>query len=129
VSNSLTPPGLVGSHKHANTQNGDPIAIVHPMPADMGACVQTQRGTRRLMPEETSRGLGVEKEWKVDPKKITKGPLERMTSLFHWEHLSKTLSRVERTKAKSTPHPSDPLNWNEMRDKTRLDPVKNVPFS
>jgi hypothetical protein len=80
------------------------------------------------MPEETSRGPGVEKEWKVDPKKITKGSLERTTSPFHWEHLSTTLSRVEHTKTKSAPHPN-PLKWNEMRDKTRPDHAKNVTLS
>jgi hypothetical protein len=128
MSNLLTPPGLVGSHKYVSGRSGDPVAIIHPMPSVMGAYVETERGTRRLMPEETSRGLGVPKEWKVDPKKITKGSLERTTSLFHWEYLSTTLSRVERAKAKSDPLPR-PLNWNEMRDKTRPTPVKNVPFS
>ena len=128
MSNLLTPPGLVGSHKYVEGRRGDPIAIIHPMPSIMGAYIQTERGTRRLMPEETSRGLGVPKEWKIDPKSITKGALERTTSLFHWEYLSSTLSRVDRTStAKSEPLPPS-LTWREMRDKTRPTPGKSVPF-
>jgi hypothetical protein len=125
MSNLLTPPGLVGSHKYVEGRMGDPIAVVHPMPSIMGAYVQTERGTRRLMPEETSRGLGVPKEWKIDPKNITKGSLERTTSLFHWEYLSSTLSRVA-TASESLP---PPLGWKGMRDRTRPTSEKNVPFS
>ena len=51
MSNLLTPPGLVGSHKYVDGRKGDPIAFIHPMPSMMGAYVQTERGTRRLMPE------------------------------------------------------------------------------
>jgi hypothetical protein len=69
MSNLLTPPGFVGSHKYVEGRKGDPIAIIHPMPSVMGAYVQTERGTRRLMPEESGRGLGVPKEWRIDPKK------------------------------------------------------------
>jgi hypothetical protein len=96
MSNLLTPPGLVGSHRYVNGRKGDPIAIAHPMPSVLGAYIQTECGTRRLMPEETSRGLGVPKEWKIDPRKLTKDVLERTTSLFHWEYLSAMLSRVDR---------------------------------
>jgi hypothetical protein len=124
----IDPPGLIGSHKYVDGRSGDPIAIVHPMPSVMGAYVQTERGTRRLTPEETSRGLGVPKEWKIDPKNITKGSLERTTSLFHWEYLSTTLSRKERVTVKPDPHPRS-LNWDDMRIKTRPTPAKNVPFS
>jgi hypothetical protein len=129
MSNLLIPPGLVGSHKYVSGRSGDPIAIVHPVPSVMGAYIKTERGTRRLMPEETSRGLGVPKEWKVDPKRITKGSLERTTSLFHWEYLSTTLSRAGRAEVKSDPFPRPLLSWKEMRDKNRPTPLKNVPFS
>jgi hypothetical protein len=128
MSNLLTPPGLVGSHKYVEGRKGDPIAIIHPMPSVMGAYVQTERGTRRLMPEESGRGLGVPKEWRIDPKTITKGSLERTTSLFHWEYLSSTLSRVNREVTKVEPRPPV-LTWSEMRNKTQPTPVTNVPFS
>ena len=117
VSNLLTPPGLVGSHKHVKGKTGDPIASIHPVPSVVEACVKTERGTRLLMPEETSRGLGVPKEWKVDPRTIAKGSLEQTTSLFHWECLSSTLSRMDC--AKPEPFSNPPLlTWNEMRNKT-----------
>ena len=131
MSNLLTPPGLVGSHKYVNGRRGDPIAFIHPMPAVMGAYVQTERGTRRLMPEETSRGLGVPKEWKIDPKKITKGSLERTTSLFHWEYLSATLSRAAsvttlRAGASSVSNHTVPPSPVFVPGTT---PEENVPFS
>jgi hypothetical protein len=132
MSNLLTPPGLVGSHKYVDGRKGDPVAFIHPMPSSMGAYVQTERGTRRLMPEETSRGLGVPKEWKIDPKKISEGSLERTTSLFHWEHLSSTLSGVAgalMTTATRVEPLLPPLDWRGMRDKTRPTPATNVPFS
>jgi hypothetical protein len=69
-------------------QTGDPIAQLDPMPSLMGAYIETDCGARRLLPEESRQGLGIPKEWKVEPNKISKGLLTRRTSLFHWEYLS-----------------------------------------
>jgi hypothetical protein len=71
MSDLLTPPGLVRSHNYVDGRVGDTIALLDPMPPTMGAYVQTTRGTQRLMPEETGRGLGIPKEWKIDPNHIT----------------------------------------------------------
>ena len=125
MSNLLTPPGLVRA-SYVQGRTGDPIAHRDPMPSTMGAYIQTERGARRLLPEESSRGLGVPKEWRVESKRITKGLLERTTTLFHWEYLSSTLSRPAR------PMPSQKgkapaLSWSELRNKTR--PKPQVPFS
>jgi hypothetical protein len=119
MSNLLTPPGLIRAHQFVHGRHGDPIAQFDPMPSHLGACINTERGTRRLMPEESGRGLGTPKEWKMDPKRITQGLLDRTTSLFHWECLSSTLSRAARVAAKSDGTTPKPLTWNEMRDKTR----------
>jgi hypothetical protein len=75
------------------------------------------------MPEESGRGLGIPKEWRVDPKHTTKGGLEQTTTLFHWEYLSATLSRAAQMAEKSKPLPQ-PFTWDEMRGKT-----SPVPFS
>jgi hypothetical protein len=117
MSNLLTPPGLVRSNLYVTGQSGDPIAQRDPMPSIMGACIQTDRGARRLLPEESGRGLGVPKEWKLDPARITKGLLSRTTTLFHWEHLSSTLSRKARPAAAPSPE-SPAISWNELRNKT-----------
>jgi hypothetical protein len=119
MSNLLTPPGLVRNHRYVQGRSGDPIARSDPMPAHLGAYVDTERGMRRLMPEESGRGLGIPKEWKVEPKRITKGRLERTTSLFHWEYLSSTLSRAARVPTKHDGIIPQPLTWNEVREKSR----------
>jgi hypothetical protein len=118
MSNLLTPPGLVRNHRYVHGRYGDPSAHSDPMPAHLGAYVNTERGTRRLMPEESGRGLGIPKEWKVDPKRITKGRLERTTSLFHWEYLSSILSRAARIATKLDETIPKPLTWNELREKS-----------
>ena len=129
MANLLTPPGLIRPHHYVHGRSGDPIDFRNPMPSVMGAYIQTERGTRRLMPEESGRGLGIPKEWKVSPSTITKGLLERTTSLFHWEYLSATLSRPSQTtnRPKALPHP---LTWDEMRNKSRpASPDQHNPFS
>jgi hypothetical protein len=117
MSNLLTPPGLVRSNAHVQGRTGDPIAQRDPMPSVMGAYIQTERGTRRLSPEESSRGSGVPKEWKADPTRITKGLLSRITTLFHWEYLSSTFSRPARPTTRPD-QKSPPLSWSEMRSRS-----------
>jgi hypothetical protein len=59
------------------------------MPSHMGAWVETEKGIRRLMPEETSNGLGAPKE---DRTTLLSSLLRCTTSLFHWEYLSSSLT-------------------------------------
>jgi hypothetical protein len=55
MSNLLTPPGLVPRHLYDHrSQRVVPDAQVDPMPCYIGAWIQTEKGVRRLMPEETS---------------------------------------------------------------------------
>jgi hypothetical protein len=59
------------------------------MPRHMGAWIETgEKGNRRLMPEETSKGLGALKEERTT---LSASMLLCTTSLFHWEYLSSSL--------------------------------------
>jgi hypothetical protein len=125
MSNLLTPPGLIRAHTYVTGRTGDPVAHIHPMPSLIGAYIQTERGTRRLLPEESGRGLGLPKEWQISPKRITSGLLARTTSLFHWEYLSATLLR----EARPVTNPDPLLTGPELKDRTRPTLVQNPPFS
>jgi hypothetical protein len=57
----------------------------------VGAWIRTERGSRRLFPEELARGLGVPKEWELSDAGLTDSVLKQTTSAFHWEHLSELL--------------------------------------
>jgi hypothetical protein len=88
------------------------------------------RGTHRLLPEESGRGLVVPKERELNPARITKGLLSRTTvTLFHWEHLSATMSQAARSAA--TPSPESPaILWNNLQAQTRPEPNQvQVPFA
>jgi hypothetical protein len=103
--------------------SGAPDALTEPMPGSVGAYITTDWGIRRVLPEETGRGLGIPNEWKVEPKDMTKGLLDRTTSLFHWEYLFFTLFRS----AHLAPQPMsipDQLTWEQLHNATR--PVASV---
>lgn len=88
MSNLLTPAGFIGkksflpAEKHA--------ARLHiptqedPMPDQCGALIQTDRGVRRLMPDELGRGLGLHKP---SASLATAKVLNRSTSVFIWEYI------------------------------------------
>jgi hypothetical protein len=89
MSNLLTPPGLVPVRMYdRRTDRTAPNSRLEPMPSHMGAWVETERGIRRLMPEETSKGLGAPKEERTT---LSASILKCTTSLFHWEYLSSSL--------------------------------------
>jgi hypothetical protein len=126
MSNLLIPPGLVKPYHYVEGRRGDPHALTDPMTGSVGAHIKTERGVRRVLPEETGRGLGIPKEWRIEPKDMTQGWLNRTTSLFHWEYLAPTLSRP----AFSPPDPiSEPMTWEEFQQKVRPVDVSHVPFS
>jgi hypothetical protein len=59
MSNLLTPPGLVPSRMYdRRSVLTVPHSRLDPMPSHLGAWVETEKGIRRLMPDETSKGLG-----------------------------------------------------------------------
>jgi hypothetical protein len=78
------------------------------------------------MPDKTGRGLGIPKEWKIDPRHITKGLLGRTTSLFHWEYLSTALSREARV---VPARPPQALTWSGVWAKTQPVALPHPPFS
>lgn len=96
MSNLLTPPGLVGWNKYIrNRPDLEEQALdvlTSPMPNQIGSLIQTDRGMRRLLPEEVARGLGFPKEMGLAPSATT---LERSTSVFHWEYLSQGFSGLD----------------------------------
>jgi hypothetical protein len=90
MSNLLTPLGLVLRHLYDHrSQRVVPDARVDPMPCYIGAWIQTEKGVRRLMPKETSKGLGAPK---AERPALTASILPSTTSLFHWEYLSSSLT-------------------------------------
>lgn len=95
MSNLLTPPGLVGWNKYIKPPSSAPPALdVHakPMPDQPGSLLSTERGIRRLLPEEIARGLGFPKELGLTPSAST---ITRTTSVFHWEFLSESFDRLD----------------------------------
>jgi hypothetical protein len=132
MSNLLTPPGLVSRHAYLTRHHDNvPQARIHPMPAQAKALIETEKGVRRLFPEETANGLGIPKEWKVKPAWLSNSMLRRTTSLFHWEYLSETLLRqAHAVKDQSCRSPS----FEDMRNRTRPGgytgtPAAQTPFS
>lgn len=85
MGNLLRPPGLVPRSAYLRVPTGtSPHAHHDPMPARVGRLIETERGIRRLLPEELAKGLG----WTspTSPSLATH-TVERSTSLFHWEYL------------------------------------------
>jgi hypothetical protein len=90
MSNLLTPPGLLRAKTNKFVQTGiDPI--LEPMPCRPGLWIKTKGGSRRLQPDEVSRGLGLPKDAEVD---LDLGLLERSTCIFIWEALVESLKNL-----------------------------------
>jgi hypothetical protein len=116
MSNLLTPPGLVPRNSYFKGLKGMPDAATCPMPEQLGAFIQTEKGARRVTPEELTRGLGVPKSWKLPVATLTDGLLRRTTSVFHWEYLSESLLRKAHSKTIETgPLPA----FEDLRDRTQ----------
>jgi hypothetical protein len=64
---------------------------MEPMLDHVGGWIRTGRCSRRLLPEELTRGLGVPKEWEPSEAGLTDSVLKKTTSAFPWEHLSELL--------------------------------------
>jgi hypothetical protein len=91
MSNLLTPPGLLLAQTNKFVQTGiDPNT--KPMPCQPGLWIKAKCGSRRLQPDEVSRGLGVPKDADVD---LDLGLLERSTCVFIWEALVESLKNLQ----------------------------------
>jgi hypothetical protein len=115
MSNLLVPAGLLKSPYYVTGRMGDPDAKTTPMPGQVKAYISTEKGVRRLLPEETGNGLGIPKQWKLEPQQFTTGLLDRTTSIFHWEYLASNFSRKIHTKTLEGSYPT----CKELQDRTR----------
>ena len=144
MSNLLVPPGLLKSPYYVAGRQGDPDSKTEPMPDKVKAYIHTDKGVRRLLPEETGNGLGIPKAWKIDPQQMSRGLLNRTTSIFHWEYLSSTLARQTHTgnfeayptfEEQHDGAQTGDQNSKGMSQETRpggestQDPTQRVPFS
>jgi hypothetical protein len=88
MSNLLTPPGLLAWQKgrYGGPTNA-PDARIEPMLDHVGAWIRTERGSRRLLPVELARGLGVPKEWELSEDGLTDSVLKQTTSALHLSEL------------------------------------------
>ena len=127
--NLLIPPGLIPRRRdtyyssvegHIHDPNQDP------MPAVIGRWIKTEKGIRRLLAEEISRGLGVPKEWEASPELLTANTLNASTSIYHWEYISQcfidttittdqvadtTTRLIPQTGSKPDLQPEQPILW------------------
>jgi hypothetical protein len=116
MSNLLTPPGLVPRNAYVKGLKGMPDATTCPMPERLGAFIQTEKGARRVTPEELTRGIGVPRTWSLPLTVLTDGVLRQMTSVFHWENLSESLLWKAHSK---TIEPNFSPTFEELHDHTR----------
>jgi hypothetical protein len=94
MANLLIPRGLLPKGK---TEGPPPLGNVpdsarDPMPSAGRAWIKTEAGHRRLMLEETGRGLGVDKTLLST---LTLQNIRETTSVFHWEYIAQCLLRID----------------------------------
>jgi hypothetical protein len=94
MSNLLVPPGLIPRRAYIRPPVDTHVweAGRDPMPAISGSWISTEQGTRRLLPEELAKALGINKEKLSDSTETNARTLRNTTSIFHWEYLSDSLS-------------------------------------
>ena len=95
MSNLLTPPGLIHLRQRQYYQKVEGRVAesnCDPMPSTPGRWIRTEKGIRRLLPEEVGRGIGIPKEWAVNPALLTSRHLAESTSVYHWEYLAQCLN-------------------------------------
>ena len=94
MSNLLTPPGLLPLRQRQYYQKVEGRVAesnFDPMPSTPGRWIRTEKGIRRLLPEEVGRGIGIPKEWSINPALLTCRHLAESTSVYHWEYLAQCL--------------------------------------
>ena len=66
---------------------------LEPMPFQIGALLGLPEGLRRLTTEEVARGLGIPgKQLEKFKNKVAASTLQRSTSVFHWEYVSRAFA-------------------------------------
>jgi hypothetical protein len=98
MGNLLTPWGLLPRHVRGEpvppkARGPVPDSTTDPMPHCWGAWISTPHGTRRLQPDELSRGLGMNLKATPDLRPTALG-LRYTTSLFIWEGLGHSLAAL-----------------------------------
>ena len=127
MSNLLTPPGLIHLRQRQYYQKVEGRVAESnsdPMPSTPGRWIRTEKGIRRLLPEEVGRGIGIPKEWSINPALLTSRHLIESTSVYHWEYLAQCLSasfdlstrvnnvsRMDEEETYPTPVPAEEAPW------------------
>lgn len=95
MQNLLTPKGLRPRRKFDSTGCPDewklPLYNKDPMPGKPGGWIMDGDGPRKLLFEETGRGLGLPKTRLLLPTDLNASLLQNTTSVFHWEYVSQCL--------------------------------------
>ena len=60
-------------------------AQTEPMPKKIGDLIKTNKGTRHLLADEYTRGIGVPKDWMPDQQKVTAVLASNTTNINIWE--------------------------------------------
>ena len=88
-----------------------PDAKYEPMPARVGAWIQTERGVRKLLVDELAKGLGIPKSWGGNPELVPSNLVTNLTSVHIWESLAPIVAAVQRCPSIPTPTPvMDPID-------------------
>ena len=128
MSNLLTPSGLIPSRAYFESPTeifADPSS--DPMPPRIGATIKTDRGFRRIKPDEFCRGLGFTKH---DAAKMNSRVASRTTSLFHWEYLSPIFSGTPTTEpSSSSPVLAESIPVIDLITSENDDPVPSFDFA
>ncbi|CAJ1936816.1 unnamed protein product [Cylindrotheca closterium] len=92
MGNLLTPPGLIPRKSYSQSgSTHTPHSLHDPMPNQIGAWIQTEKGVPRLLKEEVARGLGIPKGYEAE---VSHKSLQRTSPLFHWEYISFSLQHL-----------------------------------
>lgn len=99
MSNMLTPFGIPGKAYAPFTlaTNHIPDAMTDPMPNKIGSFIRTNKGVRRLQPDEVARGSGVPKEWIKPEVTLPTSMVHGTTSANIWEAVAASIRSLSRT--------------------------------
>jgi hypothetical protein len=126
----------VRRHRPLNAMRRIPNSVTDPMPASVGAWIDTPLGIRKLLPEELAKGLGVPSGWMLPSKEIPGRFLNNLVGTHIWEALGTSLVPVLQQRSSlrgasnklPTPPPSG-IYGGVRRDDTKLKTREAPPVS
>jgi hypothetical protein len=123
----------VRRHRPINAMRRIPNSVTDPMPASVGAWIDTPLGIRKLLPEELAKGLGVPSGWMLPSKEIPGRFLNNLVGNHIWEALGTSLVPVLQQRSSlrgaSNKLPTPPPSGNYggvRRDDTKLKKTQQV---